>query len=490
MTFHKAALTGDRQALQNTLSGSLPRRPLARFLETPIHLGHAFIVLILLSENTVGGVQVSALYLISIPLAIGLARRPVAALVVLVFLSVINYPIAGSDWISGTSDLVLLAVTPCYFFCMLSSQRKNSYFLALTSISVLSALIAALSNNYQQSWFGFARWLLILVVVGGIAATVRSVSRRRLAASFYLALAAAASLAAIFGILQRSGFYRFVGPPYHPPDIDSTFGYYSNYSAFLAFAVVILLNAAFDIANLQGCGRALCAVASLLCLTQVGQGFSRGAIIYVGVGIGILLLGSLRTPKLAIAQLAAVVGSIILLVLTVPNSALKSTYERFFSAQGGDVFRRGEQQAGNLLLREHPLGLGFGGFYRELSTNVGIFPVPLAHPHRLWLAVGLEIGFVGVICMCLMVAIICFRLIRSWLHSPSVLAVGCIAALVATFVQGYNDYFFIETSNLSIFAVLLGIALCAQQDRRQLVLEIATVPYSLRDRSSGMRGRG
>ncbi|MBY6322224.1 MULTISPECIES: O-antigen ligase family protein [Nocardiaceae] len=326
-------------------------------------------------------------------------------------------------------------------------------------------LFALIASDSELAAWGFIRWVLAANLLLGLIAILRT-ERGTIRAGgmagdriFWLAILSGALICAVFGIRQRAGAIVFVGAPYKPPNIDSTFGFYSNYTAYLAFASVVGILLLVD-KKLGVRTRTYVLVSTCVVVSQLAQGMSRGSILFVAIALLVALaVLAVKSPGRSLSLLAISSIGVLAVYLFTPPRVLEEFTLRFIQDQGGDVYRSSLQRAGWNLLVENPFGLGFGGFVEALRSDSSRAYVALAHPHRLWTELGLELGWIGLVAICVLIGIALGRSLRTslkQLNMSDLIAGACLAGFA---VQGWVDYFFFETSNLVGFVFILAASL-------------------------------
>jgi hypothetical protein len=307
--------------------------------------------------------------------------------------------------------------------------------------------------------WGAIRWGLVAVLVFGGFSLLDNPDTRSRAADV---VSTSAIVVAGFGALQLAGFYAFVQEPFLADRIDSTFGFYTQFAAFMAIAAVIATNeavVALDRANHQ---RALLHIsaASAGCL-GVGVSLSRGG--FLALVVGFLWLITVNTTHLRrLLRIAAVLLAVASLGFLITPSASRSTLLQRVQdpslSRGSDNERRALQASGTRALRSLPVGIGYGNFPRYLRRTglpSGI-DTTFFHAHRLPVQVGLDAGWVGLAGFLILSLLPLGRSIENLLRgTPDVHGAGFTAALVGFLAQGWYDYLFYETSFVVLFGLLV-----------------------------------
>lgn len=355
----------------------------------------------------------------------------------------------------GLAEVTLVMLAPA--FARAWTRRTTSIAVKFGATALLSgSLIAAMfAFDPSSALVGTVNWALVLnMVVGGIGIVRRDPSKLRVLAMLFGVLGAVTGL---LGSLQSQGIYTIVGPPYAAGRVDSSFGYYSNFASFEALAAVVAVGSLlYAISERE---RAM-AWAAGACATLSGYGLllslSRGAIIAAVTGVAVLLLIRINRPGVLVATAVALTLVGFGVYAITPAQTISDFSQRFTETQGGDVLREQLQTAGEEVLRQTPAGIGFGGFRRLIEGGYVSADQALAHSHNLYLQVGLDAGWLGLLGFVVLVCAAClrgFRLGRGT-GSPSLQA-GFAAALIGFLVQGQVDYFFFEFGSLVAFSILV-----------------------------------
>lgn len=396
-------------------------------------------------------------------------RKPSLGLWVLAGLAPLNVPFYLGDVTTGTTEALLVITAPALFLAWASSHSSVPWIMKVGSVLLtIGATIAWSVNMNGLSTWGLIRWMLVLNLILGGTTIIRSTISARNTYNLQLIFVFSSALVALLGIAQRLGIYAIIGPPYKPPSIDSTFGYYSNYTAFLALGFILSI---FCLLFAPGgyIQKFLVFIASLLILSELASGLSRGAILCAAVGLALIALCTVKTPSRLVLMILAGGCGYYFVLFSVPGEVLRDFSYRFATHQGGDDFRESLQKAGTALLKDNPLGLGFGGFEAALEQNSTLVRAILPHPHRLWTAVGMEVGWLGLLGVGILTLFAVILGIRNLiLMNPRLVPGGGFAiCLAATLVQGDVDYFFLESANFVAAALLLVGALSPTLMSRQ-----------------------
>jgi putative inorganic carbon (hco3(-)) transporter len=191
--------------------------------------------------------------------------------------------------------------------------------------------------------------------------------------------------------------------------------------------------------------------------------FSRGANLAAVAAGGVLTWGLLRVTSQGrwrwaiVTALVALVFVMLGLFRDETNSGSASVRLTFWS----------EALA---MLRDHPLGVGLGGFYFYHNPDYGqgyIAPELIgtseqyaAHPHNLILDLALHVGPLGLLAMAGLVIVVLWRALRAQ-HTAAptrMLALGVLASLVAALVHGLVDNFYFVPDLAIFFWLVVAIS--------------------------------
>lgn len=385
-------------------------------------------------------------------------RRPAVAIVLLAIAAAVPRPVVtlGETLTLTSTDALLVCVSPGLASVWVRRLPGLPPWLKFALIAVpLGALGAVLFTTaaLPVAVWGALRWTLFASVIAA-AIVLGYQDRGQLRDRLIAVVIGTGTAVAVLGMAQRAGIYTFVGAPYnYPPGrTDSTLGYYSNYSSFLAVAALVAIAFAVSRRDAGARWRLLAVAAAGLMVTEVATNLSRGAVLCLGVGLAVLAVLSLKRPARILWLAVGVALGAWLVSVMVPESVLTEFVNRFALPQGEDITRRSEQAAGWAVLLENPLGIGYLGFPRLVASGGYGVTAALAHTHNLWSQVGVEIGWIGLGGFVVLTAGAAITGLR---HAGTP-TLPFTVALVAFLAQGWQDYFFVETANFVQFAVLLA----------------------------------
>ncbi|MGP1666309.1 MAG: O-antigen ligase family protein, partial [Rhodanobacter sp.] len=320
--------------------------------------------------------------------------------------------------------------------------------------------------NTSLALWGTLRWILVLNWAFALFALVNS-HRRAEVLRLATTISAISGAVAAIGFLQSRGVYLpLVGSAYSAGRPDSTFGYYSNYANFLALSSVIAIGCtAAWVGKRRLFMASLVAAAVAISSYEVVGAASRGAVLLGIIGLtGWVLLACFR-PGRFITRIIALSAAGIVFDALVPNEQKHFLMRRFEATQDGDARRYALSQAGQHLLMDNALGIGFGNF--KILTRQG------PHAHNMYVQIGLDVGWVGLAGFLVMMAFAVWRGVVSGITSRGTALQGAFAAaLVGYAAQGTFDYFFFETGSLLYFvALIVGAAAKTEPARDGLCAE-------------------
>ncbi len=315
------------------------------------------------------------------------------------------------------------------------------------------------SHNRGDALAGTVQWLLILNAILGIAGHI--CEHPKFADRLVNCYLWCGLISGVFGFLQKAGHYQFVGPPYDPGRIDSTFGYYSNFGNFEAIACVFALGVLLTRRDYRMLAAATAVVASL----STVENLSRGGVVALAVGCAALIVFMARRP----ARALLLTGAVAVLYMIQPKDVVAELVNRFSFAPSSDVERYQLQSAGWGLLKHNPLGIGFNNFKTYVDYGIADVQHALVHSHNLYVQTGLDGGYLGLAGLVLLLAIAAVRGLRHCLQlsrEPLPIQAIAAAAVLGLAAQGMNDFFFFEVGSHVVFAVPIALALALSPPRR------------------------
>lgn len=384
-------------------------------------------------------------------------RRPELALLALIGLTPLHRRLHFLGFTIEVAVAALYLFAPALLAAVLRARSGRSGMLLAAGAVIATIVTAAAPISGAFRWFAIATYWTAAVCIG----RSRGPALARVVGTV---LVATGAIAGIFGILQGSGIYWFVGPPYIPQRVDSTMGYYSNY-ANLQAAVVIVAGSSVALGLVRRRLRMLYLGAALLALHQVFAGLSRGAVVAIAAGAIVMVVHLGRTPRQLALALGATVAAAMWTYQAVPADTTHAFAARFTDPPRGDQIRQALQVAGTKLAASRPTGIGYQTFpsaVRDLGVS---FSADLVHAHRLFVQLALETGWLGLVGFALLVLPI-LRQALSRRSGNTAASMPFVAALLGFLTQGWHDYFFMEATSVLLFGALLAGASTIAADRR------------------------
>ncbi len=361
----------------------------------------------------------------------------------------------GLDSLELTTLLIVLALTAPVFAAAAIRRGGLSAYVVVGSLLLAIGLVAAAlgAQDGTEATLGTVRWLLVLNMIVGTAAMCGA--RPNLTRQLTWWMVTGGAVAAIFGILQRSGKYFLVGPPYADGVYNSTFGYYTNFANFMALASVLGLGLLLELRRTHRRGGFWALAMTVLCAISVVQSLSRGALICMLIGIAVIMFRQVTRPGRFLGILATLGGLGGIIWLVIPEADQTALINRFIVQPGGDVVREQMQAGGMQLATEHPLGIGFNNFQAYVSTGIVDASKALAHSHNTFLQMALDAGWIGFAGFVILTVGACFAAIRA---KHNALRLGAGAALIGFLGQVTQDFFFFEAASLTLFGLVLAMS--------------------------------
>lgn len=396
-------------------------------------------------------------------LVIGLAllayamRHHAIGLVGLLALAPFNLHVGFFGHQTSTIDLLLLAISALSIPRIRLNQVSRSIKVG-TLLLVLGSITATFfAIDPAGAFWGALRWAAASCILLA-ACSFDNETMQRAKRIFPRVMAISGCIVAVFAILQKNGIYTFVGPPYSNGRIDSTFGYYTQFAAFMALiAVMAIVHATAALRDRSIPELTLQAGAGLFALVGLGISLSRGGLLAAIVGILSLLVLKARTLRQAASAFITTAAIVALGFTLVPNSDREILLDRVQNKSGGDVARSRVQQLGGRLLVENPMGIGYGNFEgkaSELGSDLRLF-----HAHRTPVQIGLDAGWTGLFGFLLLTTVpVVAAIRRSRKRQLSALEAGGIATLIGFLAQGWFDYLFYETAWIVLFIGMIWAA--------------------------------
>ena len=392
----------------------------------------------------------------ALALAIGALSRPRLALYGVVVIACVtrDLDVLGLQLDLASAGLLIFAPALKKTWTIREIPKAFRYTAAFI---VLGHLFSAFdSMSVDSALWGATRWLLVLNWATALYVYFATGGQRELRRAA-TGVALVGGVVAAVGWMQMRGMYLpFIGAPYADRP-DSTFGYYSNYANFVAIAAVIAFGITLEWLRQRRLGIALVTFGCFgIAAYEVVAAASRGAVILALTALGALVALTIRRPGRTVTYSISIAAGAALLYAVIPAEVLSELLDRFDSTQGGDRVRYALEGAGQLMLQQHPLGIGFESF--AIYTRMGLpgATVALAHAHDLYVQVGLDGGWLGLAGFVLIAGVALWRGTVAGLVSGGSATQGLFAVvLLGSLVQGVNDYFFFETGSLLYFVLLI-----------------------------------
>lgn len=391
--------------------------------------------------------------IIALLILVAAATRPQAALVAYVAMSPVDLPNTLLGAHVRISDELLIAVAaifvPRIVTALPSIPRSLRWALALLVVGAwLSVLVA---QNKPSATLGAVRYtaFAVILIVGVHLARDNPKLRGWIGGVFI----GAASVTAIFGLLQGAGHTLVVGRPYLVGLPNSFLGYYTDYAAFLGlgFAVAAAyISHRRPVLNLKTVALYL---STVLLLYSILEAKSRGGLLIVVVALVVAALGRGSLPTQPVRLV--IIGVIALATFyVIPTSIKEPILQRVTNhslTSFEDNERHHAQRIGLTELRKHPLGIGYGNFYLYEPANV-TSQGALFHDQETFYQLGLDAGWSGLAGFSLIGIAVIGRLVG---HRTDGSVVAGAAGLAGLGAQGLNDYIIYDSSILISAAFML-----------------------------------
>jgi hypothetical protein len=384
---------------------------------------------------------------------------PVLAFPTILGLAPFEFPMRLAGRHAGTNEVLAL----CLAAVVLPRLRRRElpgWAFAGFGLLVFGSFVSIFwAADQSQALWGTVRWLAVgIVALGGFQLLRDRPDASRRAADI---IGITAIAVAGFALLQKQGIYWIVGRPYLADRVDSSFGYYTDYAAFMMVALLVALGSALDAVRRHESGRlVLHATTVLFAGVGLGVSLSRGAALGAAVGVTAMVALSLRSPRRAFALVAALAVSATAIWFAVPSSTRTEFSQRLsqpLGSTGSDQEHLALARIGEHALATHPFGLGYGNFAGYMSSTSGpVSGLTFFHSHRLPVQIGLDAGWLGLAGFVLLVFCPLAGAVRAaGLGRLEPIAAGYAAALVAVLAQGWFDYVFWELSLPIVFSTLV-----------------------------------
>jgi len=361
---------------------------------------------------------------------------PVLAFPTILGLAPFEFPMRLAGRHAGTNEVLAL----CLAAVVLPRLRRRElpgWAFAGFGLLVFGSFVSIFwAADQSQALWGTVRWLAVgIVALGGFQLLRDRPDASRRAADI---IGITAIAVAGFALLQKQGIYWIVGRPYLADRVDSSFGYYTDYAAFMMVALLVALGSALDAVRRHESGRLVLHATTVL---------------FAGVGLGVSLSrGAALGAALAVSATA--------IWFAVPSSTRTEFSQRLsqpLGSTGSDQEHLALARIGEHALATHPFGLGYGNFAGYMSSTSGpVSGLTFFHSHRLPVQIGLDAGWIGLVGFVMLV----FHPLAAAVRAAGrgrlePLAAGYAAALVGVLAQGWFDYLFYELSFLVIFSTLV-----------------------------------
>ena len=371
------------------------------------------------------------------------------------------------------SQLLLALVAARWLWTLrdLDTRRRTRLplllpFLAFSAVTLLSA---ALSGDPPQALSHASSLLLALTFF----AVANLIGGRAEAERLVLALTAAVTLAAVFGLLQAAAC-TLAGPlpPWaawllrvKPSACGVTFpfrakGFYSIYMTLGGvLALTLIVTAALSF-SASGRRRLLLGLAGVIQLAAVIATFSRNAWLGVAAGFAVISLAARRVRLLAALGVAA------LLLLFAPAYMTQRLTSLLDPRHDSARERLYMWQSGIEMVKDHPLlGVGPGGVKRVYPSYVR--PEALkrstGHLHSNPVQIAAERGLLGLLAWgwiwgaFFVKALAVLRQLPSGLGTDRMLTAGSAAAILGFLVAGLFEYNFGDSEVVTLAYLVMAL---------------------------------
>ena len=403
--------------------------------------------------------------------------RPALALALVVALAPFEFFVTALGIEVGTNEILVIiaafASLPLISLADIPRPLKVGAMLIVIG-SIISSTVAI---SWGIALWGSVRWLCVVILLMA-AFRIRPANRARNLAA---AIVSATSVVVLgFALLQKAGVYFFVGAPYLSDRIDSTFGYYTVFGAYMAMAALIAINQLTMSWHDRTAGRvALHAAGAAAGLVGVVLSLSRGAALALGAGLLWLLLANIREPRRVMRVVVTVFIVGLIGFAVTPASARKGLSHRISdpaASRYSDLQRFALRRDGLKALEHHQFGIGYGNFpnYLRASSDPNTEHY-LFHAHWLPVQIGLDAGWLGLIGFALLVlSPLAAGLRGALLGVVDKSSAGFAAALVGLLAQGWYDYLCYEISFLVGIGLLVWGAWPHENAENASPAELAT----------------
>lgn len=402
-------------------------------------------------------------------------------------MSFANLDVAFINWATwpGFARGLIVSILDTLAIAILLSAKAP--FRRLPLLGALCFYIAAvlMSVFVSHQWVSSSFYVFQLLRVVLVFAAVASVAGRPGAVRWIaFGLAAGAVFQGLVTIEQRlSGIVQAPGTMSH----QNLLGLMLHFVTLPLLALLL----AGDRSKLLMAG----VVASLI---AVALGASRGAVAFVLLGIGLLLVLSLARKMTP--HKWKIVGLAVLFLAVVGPVAVTSFGERFSrgtaAALSPDGEREAFERAAKAMWRDHPMGVGANQYVivansKGYSQNAGVIwnkNSRAAHVHNIYLLTAAETGWAGLISLIFLFSWSAARGLHfafSFRKDPrGDIVLGASVAIFVTAIHSLWEWIFVDYFTQYVFAIALGIIAGtirqAKTDRRLLRLQTLKVQPTTR----------
>jgi O-antigen ligase len=405
--------------------------------------------------------QLKAVLLLISLCAVAIAvLNPTFALGMLVALVAFEFHFTIGGTQSGTDEALIVGLSLVLVW-QISSRAIPTWAGAGGLAIILGSLLSVIGAfDESAALWGAIRWTCALVVFFAAFSLLRDRpdAGRRLMDLW----CGAAIIVTLGALMQKAGIFTVVGPPYYAGNIDSFFGYYTHYGAYVAMSALLATGEVVHCWVTRQMGRAVVYSGIVVfVLLGVAVSLSRGALLSIGVGwIVLLVLSVRRGPVLArVAIVLSVFAGAA--VLATPPQTRTQFIQRFQSQQSAatdDLQRHALQTAGLVALRQDPFGLGYGNFahYQALHVHSRFLNQNFFHTHRLPEQMALDAGWIGGLGFLVLVLspfVLAIRAIAR--RTGTVRGIAFAAAMAGFLAQGMYDWMFDEYAFVILILALV-----------------------------------
>jgi O-antigen ligase len=332
-------------------------------------------------------------------------------------------------------------------------------------VLILAGAVIASVAGPDTTW-SFIRGAsgLLLPVIAGIAAA--TLTRGKDIDRLVIAMAGAVAAEGTIALLQVTG--KAFGPlaPIESGRVNGLFLQTNILGGYLAAGSLLLLGVGVHLWARSRAAAVALVVPIGLGIAGIGATLSRGALLALVAGIGVLLVLSLRGRELWVL-LALLAGVAAVAIPQIPQSQRVNYQQRFSQllqpdAESGRqfIYKQAEQE-----IRKYPLtGMGPLAFGANIAKH-GTIPggdAAITHAHNIILEGYLSLGPIGLFGFIWLLVLSVRRYLRV-LRRPKLdpvlkgFAAGALAALASFLVQGMVDFLFWQLEVLVLLMVILAV---------------------------------